>query len=73
MRLRGQEGDRRIPLKGLPASFGDGFAYLAAVVAGTEKVSDIDRSSLSNNLIVACILEAAQRSARTRRTISLER
>ncbi len=73
MRLRGQERDRKIPLKRLPTSLVDGFAYLAAVVRGTEKVADIDRSSLSNNLIVTRILEAAERSARTRRTISLAR
>ena len=73
MRLRGEERDRKMTLERLPASFIDGFAYLAAVVRGTEKVTDIDRSSLANNLIVTRILEAARRSARTRQTIILER
>ena len=73
MRLRGKERDRKIPAKRLPTSLVDGFAYLAAVVRGTEKVADLDRSSLSNNVIVTCILEAAERSARTRRAISLAR
>jgi predicted dehydrogenase len=72
MRLRGQRTDRAFTPKELPGQYGDGFAYLAAVVRGTEKVADTDRSSLANNLTVVRILDAARRSARTRQTISLE-
>ena len=72
MRLRGQQTDRAFTPKELPGKYGDGFAYLAAVVRGTEKVADNDRSSLANNLTVVRILDAARRSARTRQTISLE-
>ena len=48
------------------------LSYLAAVVRGELKISDKDRSSLANNLTVVRILDAARRSAQTRRTISLE-
>ena len=71
MRLRGQQTERVITPKELPAQYGDGFAYLASVVRGTEKVADTNRSSLANNLTVVRILDAARRSACTRQTISL--
>ena len=60
----------RSPPRELPGQY-DGFAYLAAVVRGTEKVASTDRSSLANNLTVVRILDAARRSAQTRQTISL--
>lgn len=73
LRLRGQQAEQAIVPKQMPAQYADGFAYLAAVVRGTEKVAATDRSSLANNLTVVRILDAARRSARTGQTVSLER
>lgn len=73
MRLRGQPAEQPVPAKALPGQYADGFAYLAAVVCGTERVADADRSSLANNVTVVRILDAARRSARTRQTVSLTR
>jgi predicted dehydrogenase len=72
LRLRGERAEKEVPSEDLPAQYRDGFAYLAAVVRGTEKVADTDRSSLANNLIVVRILDAARTSAQTGRTVSLE-
>lgn len=72
MRLRGEKIDTAVATQGRPAPFVDGFAYLAAVVRGEVGVSDLDRSSLANNLIVVRILEAARRSAETLQTVTLE-
>jgi hypothetical protein len=65
----GQQTDRAVTPEGLPEQYNDGFAYLAAVVRGTKKVADTDRSSLANNLTVVRILDVARRSARTRQTL----
>lgn len=71
LRLRGDTVERAVPAAPLPPQYRDGFAYLAAVVRGTERVADVDRSSLANNLTVVRILDAARRSAREGRTIRL--
>jgi predicted dehydrogenase len=71
VRLRGERTERAVAPKELPAHYADGFAYLAAVVRGTERVADTDRSSLANNLIVVRILDAARRSAWSGQTIRL--
>ncbi|HEY5706230.1 MAG TPA: Gfo/Idh/MocA family oxidoreductase [Terrimicrobiaceae bacterium] len=73
LRLRDERMERVIAPRELPAQYADGFAYLAAVVRGTERVAETDRSSLANNLTVVRILDAARRSARTGRTVTLER
>ena len=73
MRLRGEQSERAVAPRELPAQYADGFAYLAAVVRGTEQVANTDRSSLANNLIVVQILDAARRSARTGQTVSVQR
>lgn len=73
MRLRGQPAEQAVPAPAMPAQYADGFAYLAAVVRGTEKVADTDRSSLANNVTVVRILDAARRSARSGQTVSLTR
>lgn len=49
------------------------WQYLAAVVRGTIKVSDTDLSSLANNVTVVRILDAARTSARSGRTVKLDR
>lgn len=71
MRLRGQPAEQVVTPKALAPQYTDGFAYLAAVVRGTETVAPTDRSSLANNVIVVRILDAARRSARTGQTVSL--
>jgi predicted dehydrogenase len=72
LRLRGDSAERAVPARPLPAQYRDGFAYLAAVVRGAERVADADRSSLANNVTVVRILDAARRSAREGRTVRLE-
>jgi predicted dehydrogenase len=71
LRLRGQPAEQAVPPRALPAQYRDGFAYLAAVVRGREPVADTDRSSLTNNVLVVRILDAARRSAREGRTVRL--
>lgn len=53
--------------------FHDPFAYLAAVVRKEVTVSKYDLSSLSNNLIVMEILDAAKRSAREGKVVLLNK
>jgi predicted dehydrogenase len=47
------------------------WQYLAAVVRGTVQPSDIDLSSLANNVTVVRILDAARESAKSGRTVRL--
>ena len=49
----------------------DPFSYFKALIEGTVKAGEYDPSSLSNNMIVMEILEAAKRSARLGQTIKL--
>ena len=56
-----------------PAPLDDPFAYLAAVVQGRVKVADTDLSSLANNLMVVRILDAARESAKTGKTVYLQK
>ncbi len=72
VRLKDQQAEQAVTLKEMPPQYVDAFAYLAAVIRGTEKVADTDRSSLANNVMVVRILDAARRSARTGQTISLK-
>lgn len=62
---RQQVGPRSAPYTGP-------FSYLASVVRGETAVSDTDLSSLELNMTVMQILEAAKRSAESKRTIPLE-
>jgi predicted dehydrogenase len=50
----------------------DEWQFLAAVVRGTTQVSATDLSSLTNNVTVVRILDAARRSAKLGKTVSLE-
>jgi predicted dehydrogenase len=72
VRLRGDSAERAVPAPPLAPRYRDGFAYLAAVVRGAERVADADRSSLANNVTVVRILDAARRSAREGRTVRLD-
>ncbi len=71
VRARGEQTEQTIAARELPPNHADGFAYLAAVVRGTEQVASTDRSSLANNLTVVRILDAARRSSVTGHTINL--
>jgi predicted dehydrogenase len=51
----------------------DEWQFLAAVVRGTFQVTDADLSSLANNVMVVRILDAARRSAKEGRTVTLDR
>jgi predicted dehydrogenase len=72
MRLRGEPAEKVVSPAELDRRHDNCFAYLAAVVRGELPVAETDRSSLTNNLIVVRILEAARRSAQLQRTIALE-
>ncbi len=52
--------------------FDDPFSYLAAVVRGLVDVTDVDLSSLENNVTVVRILDAARESASTGKTVILD-
>ncbi len=71
--MRKNEGSTEDPvtITGLEAPYNEPFAYFAAVVRGTVEVRERDLSSLSNNMVVVRILDAAIRSAREGRTIRL--
>jgi predicted dehydrogenase len=56
----------------LPGAGSDAFKYLAAVIRGEIKIQPTDLSSLENNLIVVEILDAAKRSAKEGKVITLE-
>ena len=61
---------RQVPTRVAP--YDDPFTYLAAVVRGTITVAPTDLSALENNLVVMEILDAAQRSARTGKRVTLQ-
>ena len=73
MRARVSEAvpEKRLRAEVLPDHLYDPFAYLASVVRG-ETASEDDLSSLSVNMIVMEILDAAIRSATTGTTIMLD-
>lgn len=63
------ERAEKVPPRAKP--YHDPFAYLAAVVRGEIKMEETDLSSLTNNMIVMEILEAAKQSAKEGRRIDL--
>ncbi len=63
------EQARELNLRTSP--FDEPFSWLAAVMRKTISVEDNDLSSLSNNLVVVQILDAARESARTGQTVYL--
>ena len=72
VRLQETAPERLLELDPLPAPFHDPFAYFAGVVRG-EIQSDGDLSSLENNMIVMEILDAAMRSAKEGKRVSLSK
>jgi predicted dehydrogenase len=70
-RQRGDKAEqtRQLPLRTAPND--EPFSWLAAVIRESISLPDSDLSSLSNNLIVVRILDAARESARTGQTVHL--
>lgn len=56
-----------------PYPYNDPFSYFAGVVKGEISVSETDLSSLTNNITVVKILDAARESAKTGKTIYFDR
>ena len=75
LRLRRGEGsaEELIAAPPRPVPTQDEWQYLAAVVRGSHRVPDGDPSSLANNVMVVRILDAARRSAKEGRTVTLDR
>lgn len=73
VRLRkiGDTKEETALLERRPEPYGDSFAYLTAVIRGKIEMSDKDLSSLTNNVSVMRILDAAKRSAAAGTTINL--
>ncbi|MDQ4139463.1 MAG: Gfo/Idh/MocA family oxidoreductase [Bacteroidota bacterium] len=71
LRLKPDEPSQPYQTASLSAPYNDPFHYLTAVVRNEIKPKD-DLSSLSNNMIVVEILDAARRSAQSGKTIFLE-
>ncbi|NND15055.1 MAG: Gfo/Idh/MocA family oxidoreductase [Eudoraea sp.] len=66
-----EENKMKLPERDPP--YDDPFAYLTAVIRGEMEPLAFDLSSLENNMIVMEILDAAVRSAKTGKTIYLEK
>lgn len=71
VRWAGEKAEQVIKLGERTAPEQDPFAYLAAVVQGTVKVIDGNLWSLSNNMTVVEILDAARESAKIGKTVFL--
>ncbi|PWJ44638.1 Gfo/Idh/MocA family protein [Sediminitomix flava] len=65
--------EERMTLKERSAPYDDPFAYLAAVVKNKITPEKYDLSSLENNMLVVEILDAARESAKTNKTIFLNK
>jgi predicted dehydrogenase len=65
-----RKGDTTSPVTIEPPAYSDNLVYLAAVLRGKVKPEN-NLSSLSNNLIVVKILDAARRSAKEKKRIEL--
>ena len=77
LRIRISEGydgfsEEVMKLQERPAPQDDPFALLAAVIRGEHTLAPYDLSALENNMVVMEILEAASKSARTGKTITLK-
>ena len=71
VRLAGGQGEETRELPELKQEEADSISYLIGVARGKRKPSGL--SSLENNVVVIEILDAARESARSGRTITLER
>lgn len=71
VRKEGEAQPAEVRLDPRPAPFDDPFAYFAAVVRGDVIVKDGDLASLPTNMTVMRILDAASRSAKSGKTVTL--
>jgi predicted dehydrogenase len=71
--LEEKEGAKNTTGKALENPYDDPFAYFTAVIRGEIKVAPSDLSALENNIIVMEILDAAMRSAKTGKKITLKK
>ena len=71
LRKPGQQVESIIILEPRLGSLADPFAYLAALVRGDIQIRQTDLSSITNNMTVMRILDAATRSAATGKTVNL--
>ena len=71
VRYAGQAAESVVSAPALPESRRSSLAYLAAVLRGTIQ-PDGDLSSLSTNMVVMQILDAARKSATTGKTVTLQ-
>ena len=71
-RLNEREKEQREKLPSRATPYNDPFSFFVAVVNNEIKVSNTDLSSLTNNMIVVEILEAAKESAKTGKTVRLK-
>jgi len=65
------DSEQHITLEPRPAPHNDPFDYFAAVISGAITPDDGDLWSLTNNLIVVQILDAARVSARRGQTVRM--
>ena len=77
LRLRISEGydgysEEFIELDDRTPPFDDPFAFFAAVVKNEIRLEPYDLSSLENNMIVMEILDAAVKSAQSKKTIEIK-
>ena len=68
-----QFSEEKINLVERPTPYDDPFVYFAAVINGSIQMPQFDLSSLENNMIVMEILDAALKSAKTKRAIDLKK
>jgi predicted dehydrogenase len=71
VRLKGEEQERKEPAPLLKTPYDDSISYLIAVVSGAIKPEGL--SSLDTNVTVVRILDAARESAKTGKTVKLDR
>jgi hypothetical protein len=69
VRRAGEDQEKLIAAKAIPAPYDDSMTYLRAVVL--DGASEDPLSSLGTNVIVTEILDAARRSAKEGRTVQL--
>ena len=65
-----QEKINTLPAR--PVPWNDPFSFFAAVIRKEVKVDPYDLSSLENNMVVMEILDAAMKSAKSRKTVQLK-
>ncbi|WP_207895680.1 Gfo/Idh/MocA family protein [Sphingobacterium alimentarium] len=76
LRVRKSEGydrykEEKLELKPLDQPYNDPFHYFSAIINNEISIQPSDLSSLENNMVVMEILDAAKRSAKSKKTVVL--